>query len=103
MLLVLPIIGFAQTPNSVLSAELDTFIQAQMISNNIPGLSACIVKDNQVIWKAAYGTANYNTNLAVTTQTEFTLASISKLFTATACAQLWENGQLDLDVYYHIL
>jgi CubicO group peptidase (beta-lactamase class C family) len=97
MLLVLPIIGLAQTPNSVLSAELDTFIQAQMISNNIPGLSACIVKDNQVIWKAAYGTANYNTNLAVTTQTEFTLASISKLFTATACVQLWENGQLDLD------
>ncbi len=68
MLLVLPIIGIGQTPNSVLSAELDTFIQAQMISNNIPGLSACIVKENQVIWKAAYGMANYNTNLAVTTQ-----------------------------------
>ena len=97
MLLVLPIIGLGQTPNSVLSAELDTFIQDQMVLNNIPGLSACIVKDNQVIWKAAYGTANFNTNLAVTTQTEFTLASISKLFTATACAQLWETGLLDID------
>tara|TARA_B100000795_G_C22752770_1_gene420148 strand:- start:70 stop:1341 length:1272 start_codon:yes stop_codon:yes gene_type:complete len=97
MLLVLPILGFGQTPNSVLSAELDTFIQDQMVLNDIPGLSACIVKDNQVIWKAAYGTANFNANLAVTTQTEFTLASISKLFTATACAQLWETGLLDID------
>ena len=97
ILLCLPIIGLGQPPNSILSAELDTFIQAQMISNNIPGLSACIVKDNQVIWKAAYGTANFNSNLAATTQTEFTLASISKLFTSTACSQLWENGLLDLD------
>jgi CubicO group peptidase (beta-lactamase class C family) len=93
-----PLIGYGQTPNSVLSAELDTFIQNQMASNNIPGLSACIVKENQVIWKAAYGTANFNSGLPVTTETEFTLASISKLFTATACVQLWENEQLDLDV-----
>ena len=97
LLIYLPLIGLGQTPNSILSAELDTFIQNQMNINNIPGLSACIVKDNQVIWKGAYGTANFNTNLAVTTQTEFTLASISKLFTATACAQLSEDGMLDLD------
>ena len=97
LLIYLPLIGLGQTPNSILSAELDTFIQNQMNINNIPGLSACIVKDNQVIWKGAYGTANFNTNLAVTTQTEFALASISKLFTATACAQLWETGLLDID------
>jgi len=36
ILFCLPIIGLGQTPNSVFSAELDTFIQAQMISNNIP-------------------------------------------------------------------
>ena len=40
-----PLIGCGQTPNSVLSAELDAFIQNQMASNNIPGLSTCIVKE----------------------------------------------------------
>ena len=94
MLLVLPILGFGQTPNSVLSAELDTFIQDQMVLNDIPGLSACIVKDNQVIWKAAYGTANFNTNLAVTTQTEFTLASIIKTIYSYSMCSTMGNGTI---------
>lgn len=87
----------AQTPNEILSAELDDFIESQMTAQNIPGLSASIVKEGKTIWKAAYGTANFDTQSPVTLQTEFTLASISKLFTATACAQLWENGIIGLD------
>lgn len=68
-----------------------------MSLEDIPGLAASIVKDGQVVWKAAYGMANIENNTPVTLETEFTLASISKLFTATACAQLWEDGLLDLD------
>ena len=89
--------SFAQTPNEILAAELDTFVLNQLTTKSIPGLSACIVKGDQVVWKAAYGTANFSTGTPVTLGTEFTLASISKLFTATACAQLWEDGLLDLD------
>lgn len=90
-------IAKTQTPPDILGAELDEFIQSQMQQHHIPGLAACIVKGEQVVWKAAYGMANIETNRPVTLQTEFTLASISKLFTATACAQLWEDGSLDLD------
>ncbi len=87
----------AQTPNEILATELDTYIQDEMSTQNIPGLSACIVKGDQVIWKAAYGMANIELMIPVTLETKFTLASISKLFVATACAQLWENGMLDID------
>ncbi|MFT4762222.1 MAG: CubicO group peptidase (beta-lactamase class C family) [Paraglaciecola sp.] len=86
----------AQT-NEILGQELDVFIQQQMSQQSFIGLSACIVKGDQVVWKAAYGLANIATNTPVSTETEFTLASISKLFTATACAQLWEAGTLNLD------
>lgn len=86
----------AQT-NQQLAAQLDAFIQTEMSQNNIPGLAASIVKEGQVVWKNAYGLAHIANNTPVTLTTEFTLASISKLFTATACAQLWEQGLLDID------
>ncbi|MGB0425217.1 MAG: serine hydrolase domain-containing protein, partial [Flavobacteriales bacterium] len=79
------------------AAELDIIIEQQMNQNNIPGLSASIVKDGQVVWMNAYGMANVEENIEVSIGTNFTLASISKLFTAAACAQLWENGVLDID------
>ena len=87
----------AQTPNEILAEELDTYIQSQMTAQNIPGLSACIVKGDKVVWKAAYGIANIELQIPVTLDTKFTLASISKLITATACAKLWEDGLLDID------
>jgi len=96
MLIVLSISVKGQT-NQTLSAQLDALIQAEIAQNNIPGLSASIVKNGQVVWKNAYGLAHIANNTPVTLQTEFTLASISKLFTATACAQLWEQGIIDID------
>lgn len=86
----------AQT-NEELSAELDNFIEAEMIQNNIPGVSASIIKDGEIVWQNSYGMANFDTSTQVTSTTKFTLASISKLFTAMACAQLWEQGLLDID------
>ena len=91
------ITSYSQTPNEILASELDAFIQDKMQLHNIPGLSACIVKGDKVVWKAAYGMANIELQIPVTLETKFTLASISKLFTATACAQLWEDGLLDID------
>ncbi len=89
--------AMTQSTNEELVKELDVFIESQMQQQSIPGLSACIVKGDKVVWKAAYGMANFANNTPVEIGTEFTLASISKLFTATACAQLWEKGELDLD------
>lgn len=83
--------------NDSLSLQLDTFILNEMTSNNIPGLSACIVKGDQIVWKKAYGKVNLSTNENVTLQTQFTLASISKLFSATAVVQLWQDNLLDID------
>ncbi len=83
-----------QLSNEALGAELDQFILSEMSSKNFPGLSTCIVKENQVIWNGDYGIANFETNAPVGLETLFTVASISKLFTATACAQLLENGKI---------
>ena len=79
-------------PNS----DLDQIILDHMNSGYIPGLSACIVVNDQVIWSNSYGTANITLNIPVTEDTHFLLASISKLVTTTAIMQLYENGSIDL-------
>lgn len=75
----------------------DTFIQNEMQMENIPGIAACVVKGQEMVWSGAYGYSNIEDQTPVTTETLFTIASISKLFTATAIMQLVEDGLLDLD------
>jgi len=77
--------------------EIDIFIENEMQIRNIPGLSASMVKGRQVVWSGAYGIANFEQNIPVSTQTLFTIASLSKLFVGTGIIQLYENGQLYLD------
>ena len=91
-------LSFAQCSNESLDMELDAFISNQMSLHNLPGLSAAIVKNGQVVWNSCYGYSSIEENKMVNAQTKFTLASISKLFTSTACIQLWEEGLIDLDI-----
>ncbi len=94
----LVLIGFGN--RTILNAQisnLDAFIAAEMSEKHIPGLSACVVKKGQIVWQGAYGTANFDTGAAVSTQTLFTIASLSKLVVATAVLQMHETGQIDLD------
>lgn len=89
MLFCLFFISYAQ--------DWDAFIQNEMELEHIPGISACVVKGQEVVWSGAYGYANIEDNIPVTTETLFTVASISKLFVATAMLQLYEDGLIDLD------
>ncbi|MBL8615157.1 MAG: serine hydrolase [Deltaproteobacteria bacterium] len=76
---------------------LDDLIERKMAAGNLPGLSACIIKDGTVAWCGAYGVRSIETGAPVTHETPFIWASVSKLVTATAALQLAEAGQLDLD------
>ncbi len=79
------------------STYLDTFIPAQMYTLNIPGVTACVIKDGQIIWTGAYGYADISQSIEAADTTLFMLASISKNVTGTAMMQLWENDSFDLD------
>src|SRR3990172_5027522 len=79
------------------STSLDSFITATMSSYNIPGLSACILKEGELVWHKAYGYANVERKIPVIDSTLFYLASISKTFTGTALMQLYERGLFSLD------
>ena len=83
--------GFSQISN------LDNFIEGQLTEQNIPGLAACVIKDGAIVWEGAYGVTDLDTNTPVDRQTLFTIASLSKLVTATAVMQLVEQGAISID------
>ena len=93
---IVPFLLFIGLVSAQPNPGLDQFILNRMDSGYIPGLSACAVVNGQVMWSNSYGTANMTLNIPVTEDTYFLLASISKLVTATAVMQLYEDGEIEL-------
>lgn len=77
--------------------NIDEFIEQKMLRDHIPGVAACIVKGEEVVWSRAYGWANIEQRQAMTTDSLQNIASISKTFTTTAVMQMVEAGLLDID------
>lgn len=63
---------------------------------NVPGVSVAVIKDGKVAWTRGYGVA-WTGGPAVTPQTLFQAASLSKSVSAMAALRMVEQGKLDLD------
>lgn len=79
------------------SEDLDSEIISEMEARRIPSIVACIVKNDEIVWKRAYGKADIENNIPATSETIYMIASVSKLVVATAVMQLAERGLLDID------
>jgi CubicO group peptidase (beta-lactamase class C family) len=77
-------------------ASIDAYITAQMQADHIPGVALGLVHNDQVMHLRGFGSAGQN-GRAVTPNTPFILASVSKSFTALAVMQLVEAGKVELD------
>lgn len=63
----------------------------------IPGLSAGIVYDQELIWKHGYGFGNVEKQIPADSRTVYRVASITKLFTSTMLMLLRDAGKVSLD------
>ncbi|UCF40705.1 MAG: beta-lactamase family protein [Gemmatimonadota bacterium] len=75
------------------AARLDTL----RVGLRIPGLSAAIVENEQIVWSMGFGFADVDEGRRVTPSTAFHLASLTKTFASTILMQLVEQGLVDLD------
>jgi CubicO group peptidase (beta-lactamase class C family) len=89
-------ISYAQQP-SFITDSLDNYIANGLKKWNIPGLAIVIVKDGKVVLMKGYGVRDIKTKEPVDENTLFMIASNSKLFTATALAQLEYDKKLSLN------
>jgi CubicO group peptidase (beta-lactamase class C family) len=63
----------------------------------IPGFSAAIVEDQEMVWAKGFGYADLENQVEATPDTPYRLASVTKPVAATLMMQLVEEGLLDLD------
>lgn len=71
-------------------------LAAEMQRLHVPGVSIALIRNGKIAWTRGYGVA-YQGGPAVTPETLFQAASISKPVTAMAALHLAERGELDLD------
>ena len=62
-----------------------------------PGITIALAERGTIIYSAAAGSANLETNAPVSVDSVFRIGSLSKQFTAAAALKLAEQGRLDLD------
>lgn len=76
---------------------LDAFIDQQMRSLNMPGLSIAVISDGKIVYHSAKGIANMDTGKVVDNNSIFEAASLSKPVFAYFTLRLVDKGVLDID------
>jgi CubicO group peptidase (beta-lactamase class C family) len=77
--------------------EVDDYVEKQMKSRRLPGLSLAVVKDGKVVKAKGYGFANLELEVPARAETVYQSASVGKQFTSMAVMLLIEDGKLGLE------
>jgi CubicO group peptidase (beta-lactamase class C family) len=77
-------------------ADLARVVTAELEETKTPGALVAIVQDGKVVYAKGFGVANVETGQPMTPDMTFPLASMTKMYTATALVSLAEEGQIDL-------
>ncbi len=75
--------------------DLDSVVNAAMEEWQVPGLALAIVVDGEPAVLKVYGQREIEADLPVTVNTQFTICSITKSFTAAGLGMLVDEGRLD--------
>jgi CubicO group peptidase (beta-lactamase class C family) len=63
----------------------------------IPGLSAAIVQDRQVVWERGFGFADVERSIPATPDTPYPIGGLTSVLSAIQALQCVEDGRLSLD------
>ncbi|HYE46510.1 MAG TPA: serine hydrolase domain-containing protein [Caulobacter sp.] len=100
-----PAHGFAQagSPISVRAEPKARFADARkailqtLEEAKVPSIAVAVVKDGRIIWEEGFGWADKERRIPATANTPYSIASMTKPFTATAVMKLRDAGKLDID------
>src|ERR1700728_1261211 len=78
-------------------AQIDQLLRQKSEAKEIPGVVAMAATGNEVVYQGAYGKRDLSKDDAMTVDSVFWIASMTKAITAAAGMQLVEQGKLSLD------
>lgn len=76
---------------------LDQILKQSVMDSSIPGAVAFVADDQGIIYEGAYGKRSLDSEVEMTTDSVFWIASMTKAVTTVAAMQLVEQGKLHLD------
>src|ERR1700761_2813314 len=78
-------------------AQIDQILRQKCEAKEIPGVVAMAATGNEVIYQGAFGKRDLSKDVAMTQDSVFWIASMTKAITSAAGMQLVEQGKLSLD------
>ena len=78
-------------------AQIDQILREKSEAKEIPGVVAIAARGNETIYQGAFGTRDLSKDDAMTLDSVFWIASMTKAVTTAGAMQLVEQGKLDLD------
>jgi methyl acetate hydrolase len=78
-------------------AEIDQILRQKSDAGEIPGVVAIAANSSEVIYQGAFGKRDLSKDAAMTADSVFWIASMTKAITAAAAMQLVEQGRLSLE------
>lgn len=97
MRLILALWALVSTTQLCLSNDRVDKIFARWDKTNSPGCALAVIQKGKIVYQRGYGMADLDHDLAITPESVFHVASVSKQFTAAAIVLLAQQGKLSLD------
>jgi CubicO group peptidase (beta-lactamase class C family) len=95
-----PVKTLTQTKANAVRTKLDAIgraVEVETRAGRATAISISVAVKGDIFWERGFGVAYRGTARPATAHTPFSLASITKTFTAAAVMRLVESGRLDLD------
>jgi CubicO group peptidase (beta-lactamase class C family) len=73
------------------------YLESLRAQSGIPGLSAAVVGENDIVWQRAFGQQDVGRSMPTRTDTPFHLDGLTEVFTAALVLRCVEEGRLSLD------
>ena len=96
-LATMPLAVGTAAPDSLLYSRLESYLEALRVQAGIPGMSAAIVGDTDIVWERGFGRQDLGRSIATQPDTPFHIDGLGETLTATLVLQCVEQGKLSLD------
>ncbi len=70
----------------------ERYLESLRVQVGIPGLSAAILQDGQMVWERGFGMADLETSIAARPDTPYLVGDLTQVFTTLLLAQCAERG-----------